>query len=222
MFKKPKCKKCNEKINKKYMFCPYCGFNQRDENSSEFFEPSFNLGFPFNMLAKKLLKGVNFEELEKQLKGLDSQPPTLNDEENENVTQGFPGGTMGVSINIDTKNGKPVIRIGNMNRGKKGNIPKAPRSNIPRNEISPEKAEKFSNLPKEEPETHVTRLTNKLVYEINLPGVERENIIIRKLESSIEIKAFSEEKSYFKLIPMSLPLLRSNLKEGKLFLELKL
>lgn len=219
MFNRPRCKQCEKKISKKYTYCPHCGFCQKNK-VSELFQPALdNLGFPFSFLFKKLTK-----DLEKQLSNLDlpQEPPTLDsDQENFNVTNGFPGGTMGISINIDNKNGQPVIRIGSMDKNKRA-LPAKRKMLIKNPEISPEKAEKISNLPKAEPETRVTRLTNRLIYEIKLPGVTKENIIIRKLENSIEIKAFSEEKVYTKLIPLSLPVINSNLKEGKLTLELKL
>ncbi|MFC1685848.1 hypothetical protein ACFLZZ_02375 [Nanoarchaeota archaeon] len=220
MFKRPRCKRCEEKINKKYIYCPYCGFCQKDK-PSEFFDSALgNLGFPFNMLTKKL-----FKDFEKQLMNLEKGPePTLDpDQENFNATNAFPGGTMGVSINIDNKDGQPVIRIGSMDKDKdKNNQMKKPIRRLINPELTPEKVEKFSNLPREEPETNVTRLNNRLVYEINLPGVKKEDILIRRLESSIEIKAISDEKSYLKLIPLALPILASHLKEGKLTLELKI
>jgi hypothetical protein len=65
-------------------------------------------------------------------------------------------------------------------------------------------------------------LTNKIVYEIDLPGVTNvKDVIINRLENSIEVKAFAKDKAYFKLIPLSLPIERYHLKEGKLVLELK-
>ena len=44
---------------------------------------------------------------------------------------------------------------------------------------------------------------------------------INKLNNSIEVKAFSDNNVYFKLIPVSLPIERYYLKEGKLVIELK-
>ena len=76
-------------------------------------------------------------------------------------------------------------------------------------------------LPKEEPQTTVRRLTDRIVYEIELPGVEKDNLVITKLHNSIEIKAFSKDKTYFKLLPVSFHILGSKLEEGKLVLELK-
>ena len=46
------------------------------------------------------------------------------------------------------------------------------------------------------------------------------DVIINKLENSIEIKAFTKEKVYVKLLPVNLPVLNYKLKDGKLILEL--
>ena len=82
--------------------------------------------------------------------------------------------------------------------------------------------EKLAKLPRKEPETKVRRLTDKIIYEINLPGVKSlKNITVNKLENSIEIKAISKDRAYFKLIPIALPLIRYYLKKESLFLELK-
>jgi hypothetical protein len=67
----------------------------------------------------------------------------------------------------------------------------------------------------------VRRLSDRIVYEIELPGVKASDIIINKLQNSIEIKAFTKEKAFFKLLPVALPILNYYMKQGKLVLELK-
>src|SRR3989344_3748821 len=48
----------------------------------------------------------------------------------------------------------------------------------------------------------IRRFADRVVYEIALPGVKSiKDISITKLENSIEIKAVSKDKAYFKLIP---------------------
>ncbi len=210
MFSKPKCKRCNEKISKNYSFCPHCGFSQKEEAPDQFFEPIFKLGFPFNKIFKDLEK-----QIERQFHEIDSK---LGEDAGNNPF------SHGISINIDTSNGQPTIRISNPNDKRKS----AAENKTAKNEKSviqsmdEGKAEEFSKLPKEEPLTKVRRFNNKLVYEITLPGVEKENMSIVKLENSIEVKAFSKDKAFFKLIPLSLPIMSSELKEGMLNLELKI
>jgi HSP20 family molecular chaperone IbpA len=54
----------------------------------------------------------------------------------------------------------------------------------------------------EEPETKIERKGNRQTINIKLPGVKKEDIEIKRLENSIEIKAFTGDKAYFKLIPV--------------------
>ena len=49
----------------------------------------------------------------------------------------------------------------------------------------------------------------------------KKDIIINKLENSVEIKAFSKDRVYVKLIPLGLPLLSYNFKDELLTLEFK-
>ncbi len=113
----------------------------------------------------------------------------------------------GVSIHI-ALGGKPAIA--------------AQKNEVRKIRISEEMEKKLSLLPREEAETSVRRLSQKIVYEIALPGVQKlEDIIISKLESSIEIKAIAPDKIFFKLIPLNSPLLGYGLKDGKLVMEFR-
>jgi HSP20 family molecular chaperone IbpA len=79
----------------------------------------------------------------------------------------------------------------------------------------------LAGLERKEPKTNIRRLSNRVVYELEMPGVESlEDISIIKLENSIEIKAISKNKAYVKVIPINLPITNYNLSEGKLILEL--
>ena len=56
----------------------------------------------------------------------------------------------------------------------------------------------------EEPETETKTVGNKQIIQIKLPEIKNfKDIDIKKLEQSIEIKAFAKDKTYFKLIPIS-------------------
>lgn len=87
--------------------------------------------------------------------------------------------------------------------------------------MSDESLKKISELPKKEPSTNIRRLANKIIYELNIPGVKSiKDISITKLENSIEIKALAGNKAYAKLIPLNLPITDYELSDGKLILEL--
>jgi len=55
-----------------------------------------------------------------------------------------------------------------------------------------------------------------------MPGVKSiKDVSVNQLENSIEIKAVAKDNSYFKLIPINLPVLDYELSEEKLVLELE-
>ena len=215
------CARCGSKSSSKYEFCPFCG-STLDENSnkekeadnlfdSDFLMPKMNMGFPINSL---------FKMLDSQMKSLDKEMKKgFNEKQNPMMN--------GISISISSTGGQPVIKVRNLGQPGMQMQPVARKiegekpMKIKKSNLSEEDFERISNLPKEEPGTSVRRLSNKVIYEIDLPGVKEEDIIINRLQNSIEIKAFTKDKAFFKLIPISLPITNYSLKKGKLILELK-
>ena len=235
MFDK-RCPACMRKISKEYEFCPYCGHNiKREQNEKDFGllgrednldtdSERFGMRMPFgfNSLFSSLIK-----QLDKQFRELDKE--IGKDIEKEKKLEKKPGFiSKGLSISISSRTGeKPEIKIRGFGPGlealREEIEPKETRRKIrlPR-EISEYKAKLLSKLPKKEAETKVRRLSNKVIYELSLPGVKKlEDIIINQLENSIEIKAFSKDKVYFKLLPINLPILNYKLDKENLILELK-
>jgi hypothetical protein len=206
--------------------------------SQEFGMPAL-ASFPVKMLVKKLSKDIEkqFREADQEMTRQKFQDSMFN-MNNPNIPKGakknsqpiikdgrkignmdefrFPGG-QGFSIQINMNNSQPVLSDESSEENEIQNQKKLPSSRI-----SEADAEKLSKLPRKEPETSVRRLTDKIVYEISLPGVKNEKeITINKLQNSIEIKAFSKDKAYFKLIPVSFPIKNWKLSKEKLILELK-
>lgn len=248
MFEK-RCPRCKNKVLRKFTFCPYCGFEisrkERDglldniEDEFGAFERSeaneierltkeigksmgfdFIDRFPFNQIVKKLSA-----DIEKQFKDIDREmAPKDRKGKQEVIKEGgteirktsFPGG---FSIQIRMGGGMPQQPVRIIQPS-----PKQPAKQIlayPK-KLSEKEQAKLAKLPREEPETKVRRLTDKIIYEISLPGVKSlSNIKVNKLENSIEIKAISKDRAYFKLIPIALPLIRYYFKNDSLFLELK-
>ena len=217
MFGKKQCKRCGERLEKDFAFCPYCGFTQ-ERKKDDFWNDGFLDEFDFNSLFSKFPFGNLMQEIEKQFREIDK---TIKKEPIERMPR-----ESGISISISSSDfGKPVIKVRKIGKGEQiplqiksmGGEPKEVQHKIEEKEI-----ERISRLPRKEAETKVRRLTDKIVYEIELPGVESlKNISISKLENSIEVKAFTKDKAYFKLIPLNLPILRYGLKNEKLILELK-
>ena len=66
------------------------------------------------------------------------------------------------------------------------------------------------------------RLSNRIIYEIEMPELKSaKDVSITKLENSIEIKGIGEDKAYFKLIPINLPIVDYSIEKGRLILELE-
>jgi len=229
MFGKNKCKRCGEKISDKFEFCPNCG--ARDSSKYR----SFDNG-DWGMLGKddfsapfeeiKLPAGINmiFNSL---LKNLDKEFGEINKEMLMEDKIKIPAiRKSGISINISTSGNMPprimVRSFGDSPKFKhqEGQL-KKPSRKYYLTSFSEEQSKRFSKLPRKEPKTTMKRLSNKIIYEIEMPEVKsNKNVSITKLENSIEIKGIGEDKAYFKLIPINLPIVNYNIEKGKLILEL--
>ena len=216
MFRKSKCNKCGKKISENFEFCPFCG-KPKTGNSQEDWgmlgkrdfeetENTFGLPMGFNKIFNHLMKTLGQIEETKQF------------EDKKNTNQFRTGG---ISISISTSgNLPPKIKINPI-----GNNQIIAEEKIKKNQtpidVKTKNLKGFSTLPKVEPETKIRRVSDKVIYEINLPGVNLEkDISITKLENGIEIKAVSKEKAYEKNISINLPIIRKNFSKGKLTLEL--
>ena len=212
MFKKRKCKNCNRKINSSYEFCPYCG-NPFNDNTED-----------WGMLGKKDTLN-EFEQFPNSLFG--------------GIGGKIFGGMLGKTLKmleheiqkeIKTQNNTPKTNFELIINGKRINpkdiklsqqrqIIKEQKKVLPN--ISNDSLKKISTLPKKEPLTNIRRLADKVIYEINLPGVNSvNNISIISLENSIEIKALANKTAYFKVIPINLPIINYKFLNEKLVLEL--
>ena len=214
MFKKKKCKKCGEKINSKHRFCPNCGnlLSSKNEDwgmlgKNDFISPNeielpMGLNTIFNSLIKNLSKQLELE------RSIERKKPKMQKK--------------GISISISTSGNKPPeIKVDSFGDNSEYKQKEQQIKEIPLKNLSQKNLKKISGLPKQEPLTKIRRLSNKVVYEIKMPGVKSiKDVSIIKLENSIEIKALAKNKAYFKLIPINLPITNYNLSKGKLVLEL--
>ena len=208
MLKKSRCVKCKRKINKNYRFCPHCGYGDRDFEEGDWgmlgkddliSQNNFQLPIGLNTIFNSLMKNLN-----NQLNNSYSPKKNPNAKIRNN----------GISISISTPgNNAPDLKINSQKEIKK------PSKKIP-SQFSKENAKKFSELPKKEPKTNLRRLSNKVIYEIEIPEVKSlKDISIIRLESSIEIKAISKNTAYFKKIPINFPIVSYNFSEETLILE---
>jgi len=217
MFNKKKCDRCGSKIEKDYNFCPYCR-NSLEEGLNEDWgllgknDSLDGINFPmgFNHLFTSLIKN-----LDNQFKNAETSQKSP--QRKTNIKKG------GISISISTSgNRPPEIKVSSFGNTpgfgeKEKQISKKPKALI----LPSSDGVKFFGVPKQEPQTNVRRLSNKVVYEIEMPGVTSiQDLSIIQLENSIEIKALGKGKVFHKILPINLPIKDYNLSKGKLVLEL--
>ncbi len=197
-----KCPKCNNKVSRKYDFCPFCSYNlkkniQRDYGFLGKYDNDM-MSMPINNSMIEKLFGTAMKMFEKQMKEIKPKEKFISEpESNLNVQFYVNGKRIDLSPN-------PV---------KKQKIIKT---------LTKEQENKLSKLPKKEPKSKVRRLSGKIIYELEVPGVKDINdIIINQLENSIEIKAIAEKKVYAKILNINLPIIRYGLLKDNLIVELK-
>jgi len=203
MFKK-KCFSCNKKVEKKFNFCPYCGASFKKKNEEENYGMLGRDDFIPDMQRQaqpKIPLGLNkiMGHLVKQ----------LNKELNNLGNESLQASPKGFSIQIST--GKPQIK----------EVQGRPIKEI-MNNISEEEIGRRTKLPRAEAESSIRRLADRIIYEVKTPGIKnKEQVIITKLENSIEIKAYSKDKCYYKTIPLKFEIQKWYLLNEKIILELK-
>ena len=219
MFRK-KCPRCNSSINKKFEFCPYCGFSikksqnnedygmlGKDDNLEDEFNKAFQ-GFGGGMLNKMLGSAMKMleKEMRKEMKNIDKN--------NEKMPKtNFQMYINGKKVNLDELQSDPFekhISSSKKIRKKTQELP------MPDEDI----IKKSIKLPRKEAEVELKRLANKIIYEIDAPKVRKmDNVMIRKLEQGVEVKIFTKDKVLYKNLPIKLPLVAYNLQKEKLLLE---
>jgi hypothetical protein len=218
MFKKNKCRKCGESLNGRFKFCPSCGYRADKEEKNEgmlgsndyveedVLNPIFG-GFAGGMLGKMLGSTLRMleKEMQKEFERAQRQPIRKTD------FQLFINGKK-----VNPENIKIIRKDIPMDVRKRESAVKSKVS------ISKDKLQKMSSLPREEPSSSVRRFADQVIYEIDVPGVKSAgDVLINRLESSIEIKALAEDKVYSKILPINLPIRSYNLSDDKLVIELE-
>lgn len=214
MFSSKKCLRCEGKLKNDFSFCPFCGLDLRNpeadmrefgmlgKNDSVSNAPllgSGSLGMPGDLgnIFSQVMK-----MMEHQLKHLDNEKLDFGDSKPE--VRRLPNGFQ--------------IRIGpNMNSlqgQKKKEDELKPRT------VSEEQRAKMVKLPRGEAKTQVRRLSDKVVYELTMPGVVDVNdIFVSKVESGYEVKALGEKKVYRNSLQVDLPLKKYSIKDNLVILE---
>jgi hypothetical protein len=204
------CDNCNTKVSNKFSFCPYCGNLLDEENNSGDYGllgkdddvsrmPIEDSGFGIaDKLIGSLMNGL-IKNLDKQFKQADRD---FRGAEIKN----FPSG---IKISIGSA---PVMQ---QKRQKKEG-----RTSPFQKQLSEGQIEKMSSLPRTEAKSKMKRMGNKIIYELDTPGIQSiQDIFLSKLESGYEIKAIAEKKVYVNSLQINLPLQKLSFNDNKLFLE---
>ncbi len=210
-----KCNNCGIKFSGKYSFCPHCGNSKKNSRGkdfgmlgeSDFEEPNNFIEESFiEKLGGKMINKV-FENAVKMI-----EKEMSKEMRRQTSPQNQPKGNFQLFVN-----GKKV-NLGEIQPRKEERMEREEIIELPN-----EPLKNFSKFPRKEPQTNVKRLSDKVLYEVSMPGIKTEkDISIINLENSIEIKGIGKEISYQKILPVSLPIMGFNLSRGKLVLELGL
>ena len=235
MFGKKRCPNCNRKIEKKFDFCPYCAAQLRNpkdygllgKNDEDNFDKEFQNQSPFGSMGFGGVMGGGFfnKVLESTFKTLEKEVIKMNEED--------------IKAEKMRMHKAPILSRGNFQlfiNGKRIPLPndiqytdskeevskqKIQRQKIPK--VSQELIQKSAKLPRKEAKASLTRLKDKIIYELEIPGLNSlDKVLINKLENSIEIKVFTDKAVYNKTLQLKLPLIQYSIpQEGKLILEFR-
>ncbi|MEM5853087.1 MAG: zinc ribbon domain-containing protein [Candidatus Aenigmatarchaeota archaeon] len=203
MFDKKKCPSCGKKVKGEWEFCPFCGEELRERE----------LFTPFGSLLEEVEK--EFEKMDKIFK-----PLSLSSLKMKPVRSG------GISIVIRSGSGmEPKVEIKTSGEYKKLEPELKRKFGLKPTveEVEEEETKKVQRIT-EEAETEVKTVGNKQIISIKLPDVKsEEDINIKKLEQSLEVRAFGKDKAYFTLIPIqkNASITNKKFKNGVLEIEIE-
>jgi len=197
------CPACDEKVKKTFDFCPHCGIMLQEKASREDMgllgsqdagsEIVDELKLPFGM--NKIINSL-VKQLERQMNEVNLQGPN-----------GLP---KGFRIQVSTKNPNQQPQV------------QSPQIAVKNPSVTAEEAQRRTTLERIEADSIVKRLGDAIVYEIMTPGVVSKNdVVITKLASGIEVKAYSKGSCYVKFIPLTVDVTRYSVKGDKVFVEVK-
>lgn len=203
------CAMCNSKINKKYSFCPHCGnslsnpedeqrefglLGRQDAQTDEFAQQSFAAPATF---TDKMLGSL----MNSLMKNLDRQFRDIEKNNQNNIPRG-------IQIKIGMSPAMP--------RKKKYSTRQV------QAQITEKQMQKMSTLPRTAAKTSIKRIGDRVIYELNTPGLVSPNdVFVSKLESGYEIKALSDKKIYVNSLPVNLPIHSFAIDNGKLYVEFR-
>ncbi|MFQ6136559.1 MAG: zinc ribbon domain-containing protein [Candidatus Hydrothermarchaeales archaeon] len=218
------CRNCGNEVDEDWKFCPHCGIDLHEKRALS--RTGF-LEFPnIEGLFDDVVKGIE------EMSSLFGRREFRRDFEKErHMFKDFfdlPQGIGGISVRISSTDDKEpkfdIKTFGNLS-GHENEIKEW--FGIPvegGEEIEEPKIIRKPPKVTEEPETKMRRIGGKLEVKVKVPGVKSEDDIdVRKLEESIEIRAYAGDKAYFTLfsVPPRARILSKKLENEELTLEVE-
>lgn len=190
-------------------YCPYCGARLEKRDIFERFPGIIDFGPLFKDIDREFRR---MEEMFRELRARKEEEF----KPEEIFKSPYRGG--GVSIRITSEAGKePRIEVKTFGDYKEHEPEIRKRFGIP------EAKERAPPKVTEEPETRIERVEGKLIFRIKVPGVKsEEDVEIQRMEESIEVRAYAEDKAYFTLfsVPRGARVLSKKLEKGELTIEI--
>jgi HSP20 family molecular chaperone IbpA len=210
-----RCENCGAEMRDEWEYCPKCGHRNRGRK-----ERRSTLDSVFSRFRKE------FEEMDRMFER-DFEAFDISPFFGRPKSSGFtvkivssnkqpPKVTIKTYGDVDEKKLEKQIKnqlgVGGFERAEE---PRPARAEKPREPL---------RVPKvtEEPKTEIRRVGTKVMVDMEIPGVEREDDVeIRELENSVEVKALSKDKAFFKILtkPGQSRLSGKRFEKGKLRLE---
>jgi predicted RNA-binding Zn-ribbon protein involved in translation (DUF1610 family) len=189
------CANCNSKINEDFSYCPYCG------------------------------KSLISKAKQREDYGILGEHDGL-----ENIEQvpGFTDKMISSLLNSVIKNLDKQLtentQVTNLPNGIKIKIGPSPRKKaepkVVKRTLTEAQIKRLSSLPRKQAKTSIKRLGDKVIYEIETPGViDTEDVFVSRLESGYEVKALGNKKMYVNTLPISLPIKTIVLEKNKVIVE---
>jgi len=202
-----KCWNCGKRVHDDWRYCPYCGVELQASKRQ------------YSRIIRLPTFDSLIEEIEREFERFDRlfKFPELSE-------TGFRSG--GISITIHTSNeGRPKIEVKTFGDYKKFEPQIRKRLGVTHKPELKEVSTEVIKRPRisEEPEAEVEKEDGIRKIRIKLPDVKNErDIDVKRLEQSVEVRAYAGDKVYFKLIPINPneSILRKEFKDGVLTLEL--
>ncbi len=206
-----RCANCGSSLERKWRYCPACG----SEQSKDAFAGIFDFSGIIERMNREFREMDDVEQKDMEIFNL------MPEMKKSNVA--------GFSINISQDGeGQPKVSVRTFGDVKKEDVEKSLKVTTGAGglefeplEEEPRKRAKRAPKATEEPETQVRRNGNKITVEIELPGVSEKKIEIKKLTESVEVKAVSGNKAFFKILtlPKGFELGGKEFSNGKLRME---